>query len=52
MWSFETSLYTVEFEHRYFSIINTTVLHGLCLVESADTKGPQIQRADYKSNAD
>ena len=32
----------------YFSIVNTTVLHGLRLVESVDVEEPCIQRADYK----
>lgn len=39
--------------HRLFSIVNTTVLHGLQLVESTDvdqqaTEQRQIQRANYK----
>lgn len=30
--------------HRYFSIVNTTaLLHGLWLVESEDTREPQIR---------
>ena len=38
--------------HGFFSIVNTTVLHDPCLVESADAE-PQIggtmdRRADYK----
>lgn len=37
---------------RYFSEVNTTVLHSLWLIEPEDAEEPQIQRADYKLSAD
>lgn len=37
---------------RYFSVVNTTVLQSLWLVEPEDAEEPQIQRADYKLSAD
>lgn len=37
---------------RYFSVVNTTVLHSLWLVEPEDAEEPQIQRADYKLSGD
>ena len=38
--------------HRYFSIINTAVLHYPWLVKSTDAEKPQIWRTDYKLYAD
>lgn len=38
--------------HKYFSIVNPTVLHNLSLVESADMEELQIQRADSELYAD
>ena len=38
--------------HGYFSVVNTIVLQGLCLVESMDAEEPQIWRANDKLHSD
>ena len=37
---------------RFFSIVNTTVLYSLWLVESKDVEELQIQRDEYKLHSD
>lgn len=37
-----------SFIYRYFSTVNTTVIHSLWLVEFLDAEKPKMKRIDYK----